>query len=136
VPFQSTTEPFTKLVPFTAIVNAVPPAMAVEGASEEGAGTGLLIVTVVAAVAPPPGAAFTTVTGYVPATAKSAAGTIAVIWVELTNVVTRGTPFHTTTDPATKFVPARFMVNAEAPATAVVGETEPRVGSGLLTVKF
>ena len=42
-PFHFTTETLTKLLPFTAIVNVVPPALALAGDSELMPGTGLLI---------------------------------------------------------------------------------------------
>ena len=45
-PFQRTTEPETKFVPFTVRVNADPPAIAEEGLRLVVVGTGLLIVKV------------------------------------------------------------------------------------------
>jgi hypothetical protein len=74
VPFQSTVEEETKLVPLTVSVNAAPPAEALAGAIEETAGTGLelLIVNVEVPDAPPPGVGLLTVILAVPALAMSA----------------------------------------------------------------
>jgi hypothetical protein len=76
-PFQFTTEPVTKFDPFTVSVKAGPPCVALLGESELIAGTGLLMVKVIAFDVPPPGAAFTTVTEAVPAVLISNAGTVA-----------------------------------------------------------
>jgi hypothetical protein len=64
VPFQLTTDPKTKPVPFTVRVNAVVPAVALVGASELIVGTGFAAVIVNAAFpdVPPPGAGLNTVT--------------------------------------------------------------------------
>ena len=77
-PFQFTTEPETKLEPFTVRVKAGPPAVALLGEIELIAGTGLLTVNVIALDVPPPGGAFTTVTETVPAVLMSNEGTVAV----------------------------------------------------------
>ena len=45
-PFQRTTEPFTKFVPFTVSVKAAPPAVAELGLRLDVVGSGLLIVKV------------------------------------------------------------------------------------------
>ena len=85
-PFHSTTDEATKPLPLTVRGNAAPPAVALLGASEEIAGTGLLllIVKVAALDVPPPGLGLTTVTLAVPALVMSAAGTWAVSLVALT----------------------------------------------------
>ena len=75
-PFHLTTEPETKLVPFTVRVKALPPAVAEEGLMLVVVGTGLfgtLIVKVWALEAPPPGAGLKTVTLTEPAEAMSVA---------------------------------------------------------------
>jgi hypothetical protein len=58
----------------------------------------------------------------------------AVTFMELTNVVVRGLPFHCTTELLTKLVPLTVNVNAPEPALAVVGEIDVVVGTGLFTV--
>jgi len=82
-PFHLTTEPFTKLLPFTVNVKAAPPAMAVFGLMEAVTGTGLLTTTLLMVkvrelLVPPPGVVVNTETSAVPAIAILAAGTIAV----------------------------------------------------------
>src|SRR5213596_2653722 len=100
-PFQRTTDPLTKFVPFTVRVKAAAPAVALPGVSEPIVGTGLLMVNVSAPEVPPPGVGENTVTDAVPAVATSLAGIAACNWVPLTNVVVRAPPFQRTTDPLT-----------------------------------
>jgi hypothetical protein len=95
VPFQFTVEIVAKFVPLTVKVNPGPPAVAQVGLSELIVG-GAAIVNVTGFDAEP--VEFLTVTGAVPAVAISAASTIAVSWVEETNVVARFAPFHLTTE--------------------------------------
>src|SRR4029077_7723005 len=95
---------------------------------------GLFVVKVIALVVPPPGVAENTVTAAGPAVAMSAAVLAAGVLVLLTKVVARALPFHCTTEPATKFVPATVSVNAVLPAVALLGDTEVSVGTGLLIV--
>ena len=83
-PFQRTAEVFTKLLPFTVNVNAVPPAFAVAGLRLVVVGTGLLIAKATAFEVPPPGVGVNTVTVAVPAVARSAAVIAAVNRVEET----------------------------------------------------
>jgi hypothetical protein len=83
-PFQSTTVPASKFVPVSVSVKPAVPAIAEVCESEPSVGAGLLIVKVIALEAPPPGAALTTVTGTVPASAMSPTGTVAVTSVALT----------------------------------------------------
>ena len=52
----------------------------------------------------------------------------------LTKVVVRSAPFQRTTDELLKFVPVAVSVNAALPATALLGEIELSVGTGLLIV--
>jgi len=83
----------------------------------------------------PPG--FTTVTVAVPAEAIELAGTDAVSWVVLTNVVVRADPFHCTVDPTRKPDPLTVSVKAGPPAAAELGERLERegVGAAAVTVK-
>ena len=83
---------------------------------------------------PPPGGPFTTVTEAVPAVAMSAAEMEAVSFVLLENVVLRGDPFQSTTEPETKFDPCTVSVKAGPPAVALLGEIELIAGTGLLMV--
>ena len=83
-PFQFTTEPLTKPVPFTVRVNAVPPAVAEVGFRPVIAGAGLLTVKADPLDVPPPGVEFTTVTLGVPAVAIFEAGTATVNCAPLT----------------------------------------------------
>jgi hypothetical protein len=71
-------EPETKFDPLTVRVKVGPPAVVLLGEIELIAGTGLLMVNVIAFDVPPPGGAFTTVTEAVPAVLMSDAGTAAV----------------------------------------------------------
>lgn len=74
-PFQLTTAPLAKLLPFTVSVNPAPPTMALAGASDVMVGVALPIVKTEAADVPPPGVGFATVTLAEPAVAMSLAGT-------------------------------------------------------------
>jgi len=133
-PFQRTTAPETKFVPFTVSVNAAPPAVPEDGLRLVVVGTGLaglLKVKVWALEVPPPGAGLNTVTWAVPAAAMSAAVIAAVNWVEETKVVVRSAPFQRTTDPETKFVPFTVSVNAAPPAVREDGLRLVVVGTGL-----
>jgi hypothetical protein len=134
-PAKLTTDVETKFVPFTVSVRVAAPAVALTGEMLVVVGTGLFTVRTCAFDVPPPGAAFTTVTLNVPATATSAAVIAAVTCVAVTKVVVRGEPLKLTTDPATKFVPFTVRVNAASPAVFVAGEMVVVVGTGLLTVR-
>lgn len=61
-----------------------------------------------------------TVIEAVPAEAISDAAMVAVSCVELTNVVARGEPFQSTTEPFTKFVPFTVRVNPDGLHDGVV----------------
>jgi hypothetical protein len=97
------------LLPLTASVNAAPPAVTLDGASEADrrqAGLALLMSnTCTTRRAPRPGAGLLTVTVAVPAVATSEAGTAAVSCVSLTKVVLNAWPFQSTADEATKLLP-------------------------------
>jgi uncharacterized membrane protein YedE/YeeE len=135
-PLKLTTDAASKFVPLTVNVNAAPPAVALVGESVVIVGAGLFTVKLTAAEVPPPGAAFTTVTGNVPAVAISAAVIAAVTCVALTNVVVAAVPLNFTVDPFMNPVPFTVNVNAAPPAFALVGESVVIVGAGLSTVKF
>src|SRR5439155_24780018 len=77
----------------------------------------------------------TTVIDAVPAVAIRAVGTVAVSWVDETNVVVSAVPFQFTVEVETKFVPFTVKVNCAPPAVAQVGLIEVVVGTGLLIVK-
>src|SRR5207247_1012075 len=72
-PFQRTTDPLTKFVPFTVRVKAAAPAVALPGVSEPIVGTGLSMVNVSAPDVPAPALRGDTVTARVPAVATSLA---------------------------------------------------------------
>src|ERR1035438_10015656 len=57
----------------------------------------------------------------VPAVAMSAAGTLAVNWDALTNVVASGAPFHCTLELAVKPAPVTVRVKAAPPGAAALG---------------
>jgi hypothetical protein len=130
-PFQLTTEPFTKLLPVTVSVKAVPPTTALFGESDERMGALLFIANVTALEVPPPGVGLVTVILAVPALAMSLAGTCAVSCVALTNVVVSEAPPHLTTELEMKFAPLTVRVKAAPPTVAPVGDTEAIVGAGL-----
>ena len=134
VPFHLTVEPDTKLVPFTVSVNCPPPAVAHVGLIELVVGPGLLIVNVCEFEVPPPGAGVTTVTDAVPEFATRAAVTVAVSWVEETNVVVSAVPFQRTDELATKLLPFTVIMNCAAPARHELGLIEVVAGTGLLIV--
>ena len=132
-PFQSTTAPRTKPVPFTVSVKAGPPRVLLFGVSEVSVGTGLLMLKVAAFDVPPPGVGLNTVTCAVPPVAISAAVMAAVTWAPLTKVVVRLKPFHCTTEAPTKFEPFTVSVKADPPARALGGESVVIPGTGLFT---
>lgn len=81
---------------------------------------------------PPPGTGFVTVTLAVPAATISAAGTVAMIFDCLTNVVASGDPFQFTVAPGTKPVPFTASVKSEPPGAAASGANGWfRKGTGL-----
>lgn len=131
-PPHFTTDPLTKLLPFTVNVNEGPPPTAVVGDIDVSTGTGLLIVKVSAFEVPPPSSGLNTVTGTVPTCKTSLAGTDAVNCVALTNVVVSATPFHITVEPLTKPLPFTVNVNVASPAVPNVGDSEVATGTGLL----
>ena len=135
LPFHRTTEPATKLPPFTVKVNGVPPAVALEGVIIVMVGIGFgieLIVNIAGGEdVPPPGAGLETVTAAVLAVAMSLARMAAVSDVGLPKVVTRALPFQFTVEVGTKPVPATLRLNPGLPAAASLGARAEIVGTGL-----
>jgi hypothetical protein len=130
--FHSTVDPLTKLLPFTVSVKVALPPTAEVGDIDEITGKGLLIVNVNAPEVPPPSAGLNTVTEAVPLLTTSPAGTDAVNWVALTNVVVSATPFQFTTELLTNPLPFTVSVNVASPAVANVGASDVATGTGLL----
>ena len=120
VPFNDTTPPETKPVPFTVNVNAEPAAVTFAGEMLVMTGAGAVIAKVTALEAVPDG--LVNVIFADPGCAVSVAGTAAVTSVPLTNVVVSGVLFNATTAPETKPVPLTVRVNAAPPATTDAGE--------------
>src|ERR1035441_9558526 len=79
-------------------------------------------------VAPSPA----TVTLAVPAVAMRAAGTLAVNWEALTNVVASGAPFHCTLELAVKPAPVTVRVKAAPPGAAALGLRLAREAAGVV----
>jgi len=129
-----TTDPETKLAPFTVSVKVASPTIFEVGDMLVVAGTRLLTVKVCAFDVPPPGVALRTVIEKVPAEVTSEAGIDAVSWVVLTKVVVRFDPLKRTVDPETKLVPLTVSVKIASPAFLDVGEILVVAGTGLLTV--
>jgi hypothetical protein len=131
-PFHSTSEPPTKLAPFTVTVKLAPPAVAEFGNAEASTATRLSTVKVAGlGEVPPPGAGVTTVIEIVPPLTRSPTGTKAVNCVAFTSVVTRGVPFQSTTEVLMKPVPFTVSVKPAPPAFAEVGEMEATPGMAL-----
>ena len=70
---------------------------------------------------PPPGGGFTTVTAAVPGVVIFDAGTVAVSWELLANIVASADPFQLTPDPDTNPEPFTVRVNAALPGAKLVG---------------
>ena len=67
-----------------------------------------------------------------PATAINGAGTVAVNWAALTNVVASPLPFHCTAAPDTKPLPETVSVNAAPPTVAEDGLRLEMVGPAMI----
>src|SRR4029077_5172001 len=130
-PFQFTTEVVMKPEPFTVSVKPGPPAVALLGEMEVTFGLGLLIVKVSEFDAPPPGGGFVTITGTVPAVARSEVRIWAVTLMLLTKVVLRAELFQLTLAPGTKFEPFTVSVKPGEPTVLLEGESDVRTGTGL-----
>jgi len=126
-----TVDPLTNPVPVTVIVKVAPPLVADDG---------LRLVIVGAAVTlnaefgevPPSG--FTTETLNEPELTTWVAVTAAVSLVALTNVVVKAVEPQYTVAPVTKAEPFTVIVNAEAVATVVAGDSELIFGPVIVTV--
>src|ERR1017187_10019285 len=86
--------------------------------SELVVGVGRTMVKARALDGPP---SLSTVTVAVPLAAMRAAGTLAVNWEALTNLVMRGAPFHCTVEVVPNPAPARVRVKAVPPGAAELG---------------
>ena len=119
-PFNDTTAPEKKPVPFTVNVKAGPPALTLDGAMLVIAGGAGVMVNVTALEAGPDGLAKVICAD--PGCAMSVAGTPAVTCVPLTKVVVSAVPFNDTTAPDTKPIPFTVKVKVVPPALTVEGE--------------
>ena len=163
-PFQFTTEPFAKFEPFTVNVNPLGWQYGVDESEVEGAETDVITgagpaaapilkltmfetsVVVVAVVLEDPETAepgIWTATRTVPALVKFEAGTIAVSWVLLTNVVVSwiwfGPEFQRTIAPGTNPAPFAVIVKpveGTAPAATEAGLRNVRTEVDVWFVKF
>jgi hypothetical protein len=123
--------PEAKFVPLIVRVKAAPPAAAELGLRLVMVGITELMVNLAAADVPP---VVVTVMLAVPAVAIRPAGTAAVTWLALTNVVVSTVVPHCTFAPETKFVPLIVRVKAAPPAVAELGLRLVMVGGGRLMV--
>jgi hypothetical protein len=97
--------------------------------------TGALVIVIVTALdVAPQGLGFTTVIEAVPLVAIREAGTVAVSWVEETNVVVSAVAFHFTVEVETKFVPFTVKVNCGPPGATQLGLSELMVGAALIVI--
>ncbi len=96
-------------------------------------GVGTVMENGVAVEGLPP--VLTAVTLALPGAAIRLAGTIAVNWVALTNVVVRAAPFHCTVAPERKPVAFTVSVNADPPAGVEAGFRLVITGVGALIRK-
>src|ERR1022692_3955021 len=88
------------------------------------------MVNVALAEVPPPGTGFISETAPVAAALRSLARIVAVSCVALTNVVTRWSPFHCTSDAVVKPLPVTVIVESPDPAFTDEGSTEASTGTG------
>ena len=109
-----------KLLPVTLRENDAVPAVAPAGEMEAITAAGSVAAEIVKEAAAELTPELDTVTDADPAEAISEAGIVAVSCVELTNVVARGEPFQSTTEPFTKFAPFTVRVNPEGLHDGVV----------------
>jgi len=135
-PFQFTTSPFAKPVPFTVRVrpNGLQYALRAKKLStRKGMRSSAQTIgnaTAPEAPPPPPDVRLNTVTWAVPAEATSAAVIAAVNCVAPTYVVARLAPFHCTTEQGTKLLPVTLRLNAPVPTVALAGRSAAIAGIG------
>ena len=112
--------------PFTVNVNGAVPMTTALGLNEEIDGSGYCTTTDMLFELPPPGDGVATVTGRLPTfeAVIADAGIAAVRRALLTYVVGWLTPFHCTTEAATKLLPMTVKVKEEPPTVTVAGETD------------
>ena len=82
---------------------------------------------------PPPGSGVNTLTWAVPIEPRSLAGIVAFRLVLLTTVVGLASPFHRTTENASKPVPVTMSDRVPSPARARSGESAVISGAGFVT---
>jgi hypothetical protein len=131
-PFQFTTAPETKPLPFTVSVSAGPPAVVLAGLSELIAGAIEMLNGSWFDSVP---AAFATAILAVPAVVSRVAGIVAAIWaasIRLGWMDTAAPPggANLTESPIPKLVPAMLTGEAELPTTTPDGVTEVIEGTG------
>lgn len=126
-PFHCTVALETKPLPLTVSGKAGLPDAAEPGLREEMAGGGVAMVNV--RLLETDAEELATRTAAVPPVATRLAGIWAVSWVELTNVVAMGDPFHWIAVLATKAVPVTVRVKPGEPAVTKVGLMAARVGA-------
>jgi hypothetical protein len=126
--FQFTTASPPNPLPFTVSVKAGPPAVAALGERLLMTGGATTVKFTAFEVTPP----ITTVMGVVPALAMSVAGTVAVNWVALTNLVDSVAVFQRMVEPDENPVPLTVSVKDGPPAVAVFGEIALMTGAGLI----
>ena len=118
-PFQSTVAPAENPDPFTVSVNPELPGAMPAGLSEEILGP--LLTPMVKVEAPVATPLVVTVTLAVPGLVTKLAGTMAVNWVLLTNVVDKLAPLHATDEVFKKPVPLTVSVKEGPPGAAKFG---------------
>jgi hypothetical protein len=133
-PFQFTTSPFAKFVPFTVKVTGVVLQEVVEFDEVEGAESDVIVGAtigngIVLELAPPVAGVATTIDA-VPTEAMSAAVMVALSCVALRTAVARLLAFHCTTEHGRKLLPVTANVNPVVPAVALTGETEAMTAVG------
>lgn len=114
------------------------PARPLDGDTADIAGTGLRILKEATFEMPADGEGFCTVTEIAPPAliARSEVRISAVNWPEFTNLVTRLTPFQSTSAPGAKLLPSTVSVKPLPPRVAEPGLNEAIDGSGYCTVTF
>jgi hypothetical protein len=124
-PLKVTVDDAIKPLPLTVRIREALPAEAEDGDRLVIVGSGLLAACTVKPAAtdvPPPGAGFETVTGKVPALARSFVGTAAVSSLRFTKVVARGVPLKFTVEEVINPLPLIVSVSGPLPVEAEAGD--------------